>query len=35
MPPDNTPFMIAAYTLAATIILGYALILYIRYRKYR
>lgn len=33
MPPDNTGYMVAAYVVAAVLLLGYALSLFIRIRR--
>lgn len=33
MPPDNADFMVAAYVIAAVVLLGYAVSLYLRIRK--
>jgi hypothetical protein len=35
MPPDNGAFMVAAYTVAAVILVGYALSLALRLREAR
>lgn len=34
-PPDNGAYMIAAYVVAAVIVLTYSISLYLRVRKYR
>jgi hypothetical protein len=35
VPPDNSAFMVSAYVVAATIIVVYALTLFVRFRKLR
>jgi hypothetical protein len=35
MPPDNTSFMVAAYVVAAVILLGYTISLLARIREQR
>jgi len=33
--PDNSGYMVAAYTVAAVVVLVYSVTLYLRVRKYR
>ena len=35
MPPENTGFMVAAYVIAAVIVVGYAISLLVRIREQR
>jgi len=35
MPPDNAGYMYAAYIIGGTIVLAYAIYLFVKTRKYR